>query len=259
VLRRLLTAACSVVVTAGLVSAAQPVSARIGTGPPHVRTDVGALATTSGIDVSRWQGTINWESVHNAGVQFAYLKATEGTGVKDPNFNAYYPAAYYAGLIRGAYHFARPNLSAGSTQADYFASSGGAWSADNQTLPGALDLEPNPYSGGYCYGLSQSGMVSWISSFMDQYHARTGRWAVIQTTASFWRICTGNHTGFASRHPLWIIQWDTSTGTLPTGWSFYTLWQHTNCLVVSGISGCTDGNTFNGTRDRLIALANNTP
>jgi GH25 family lysozyme M1 (1,4-beta-N-acetylmuramidase) len=101
-------------------------------------------------------------------------------------------------------------------------------------------------------------MVNWISSFMNQYHSRTGRWAVIHTTASFWRICTGNYSGFASRHPLSIVQWDTSVGLLPAGWSVYTFWQDTDCRVVSGLSGCAEGDVFNGARDRLVALANNT-
>src|SRR5262245_40181704 len=46
-----------------------------------------SAATTNGIDVSHFQGTINWTSVHNAGTQFAYMKATEGTTFKDPSFN----------------------------------------------------------------------------------------------------------------------------------------------------------------------------
>jgi GH25 family lysozyme M1 (1,4-beta-N-acetylmuramidase) len=241
-----------------MVSVGQPVSARLA----DQSADVGVQATTPGIDVSQWHGTINWTSVKNAGIQWAYIKATEGTTVKDANFNAYYPAAFYAGLIRGASHLARPNLSAGNVQADYFASNGGAWSADSQTLPGALDIQPNPFSGGYCYGLTQSAMVSWISSFLNQYHTRTGRWAVIQTTASFWRICTGNYGGFATNHPLWIVRWDTGNSTplpLPSGWSFQTFWQYNNCKAVSGVSGCPNADHFNGARDRLVALANNTP
>ena len=54
-------------------------------------------ATTPGIDVSRYQGTINWTSVRNAGIQFAYIKSTEGVSYKDPNFGANYVGAYNAG------------------------------------------------------------------------------------------------------------------------------------------------------------------
>src|ERR1044072_249179 len=62
-------------------------------------------AGTPGIDVSHWQGSINWGSVAGSN-RFVYMKATEGTTYRDPNFNSYYTGSYNAGMIRGAYHFA---------------------------------------------------------------------------------------------------------------------------------------------------------
>lgn len=243
-LRRLLATGITVVTAAAaaLVATAAPASA----------------ATVAGIDVSRYQGSINWTSVRNAGIEFAFIKATEGTSYKDSNFNSNYTNAYYAGVIRGAYHFARPNISGGATQADYLASNGGAWSADNRTLPAALDLEANPYSGGYCYGLTTSGMRTWISDFLNRYKYRTTRYAVIYTTTSWWNQCTGSWTGPWTNHPLWIARWSTSPGTLPAGASVWSFWQYTSSGSVSGISGNVDRNYWNGDRTRLIALANNT-
>jgi GH25 family lysozyme M1 (1,4-beta-N-acetylmuramidase) len=246
--RSLAASLASAALTVSMLGIAQPASA-----------DIGIQATTPGIDVSHWQGSINWTSVRNAGVQWAYIKATEGTSYKDPNFNTYYPAAYYAGVIRGGYHFARPNLSSGTYQANFFASNGGAWSADNRTLPGALDIEPNPYSGGYCYGLSTTSMRTWILDFYNTYKSRTSRDVVIYTTASWWNTCTGSWTGMATRSPLWVAHWGVSSPTKPAGWGVWTMWQYTSCRSVSGISGCVDGNYFNGDRSRLLALANNTP
>ncbi|MBO0890931.1 MAG: lysozyme, partial [Acidothermales bacterium] len=143
---------------------------------PTVQT----LATSSvrGNDVSHWQGSINWSTVYSKGARFSYAKATEGTSYRDPRFGANYLGAYKAGLKHGAYHFALPNKSTGATQANYFADHGGAWSKDGKTLPGTLDIEYNPY-GSTCYGKSQSAMRSWIASFINRYHYRTGRWAVI--------------------------------------------------------------------------------
>ncbi|MDT0317675.1 lysozyme [Streptomyces millisiae] len=211
-----------------------------------------------GIDVSRWQGSINWTSVRNAGIQFAWMKATEGTTYRDPNFNTNYPNAYYAGVIRGAYHFALPNSSSGATQANFFASNGGAWSADNLTLPGVLDIESNPY-GSQCYGLSTSQMRSWIQDFYNTYKSRTGRDIVIYTSPSWWNTCTGSWSGMASQSPLWVAHWTTANSpTLPGGFSVHTVWQYTSTGSVSGISGNVDRNQFNGSRDRLLALANNT-
>ncbi|MFW6694117.1 lysozyme [Streptomyces sp. MAR4 CNX-425] len=212
-----------------------------------------------GIDVSHWQGTINWTSVRNSGIQFAWMKATEGTTYKDPSFNRNYPAAYHAGVIRGAYHFARPNSSSGAAQARFFASNGGAWSRDNRTLPGVLDIESNP-SGAKCYGLSESAMRNWILDFYNTYKARTTRDVVIYTSPSWWNDCTGRWSGMANRSPLWVAHWTSAhSPTIPSGFPFYTVWQYTSTGRVAGISGNVDRDKFNGSSSRLLALANNTP
>ena len=236
---------------AGAVTAATAATALAVTGSPA------QAATTPGIDVSRYQGGINWTSVRNAGIQFAYIKATEGVSYRDPNFGANYVGAYNAGVIRGAYHFALPDRSSGATQANYLAGNGGAWSADSRTLPAALDIEFNPY-GATCYGLSQAGMRTWINDFLATYRARTGRYAVIYTTTSWWTSCTGNWSGPWANHPLWVARWSSTPGTLPAGAPYYTFWQYTANGSVAGIGGAVDRNYFNGDRSRLIALANNT-
>lgn len=246
-LRRWLTVSLGAVVLVATVGTSQPVSAdHGGTG-------------LQGIDVSEAHGAVDWNAARAAGIQFAYISATRGTSYKDPRFNTNYPAAYWAGVIRGASHFAQPNLSTGAYQANYFASNGGAWSADNLTLPGALDLEGNPFSGGYCYGLSVTGMRAWITDFYNTYKSRTTRDVVIYTTASWWNTCTGFWTGMASKSPLWIGHWDAHAPTLPAGWASttWTFWQWTTCRAVPGVSGCAGADRFNGTRDRLLALANN--
>ncbi|GAA3197047.1 lysozyme [Streptomyces virens] len=236
------------------------VGARIHEGAPADEPSMGIMAPTDGvqgIDVSHWQGAINWTSVRNAGIQFAWIKATEGTTYKDDRFNSNYTNAYHAGVIRGAYHFARPNVSNGATQANFFASSGGAWSRDNLTLPGVLDIEHNPY-GAMCYGLSTTAMRTWITDFYNTYKARTSRDVVIYTTASWWNTCTGNWTGMGGKSPLWAAHWGASSPTIPAGFPTWTVWQYTATGSVSGVSGNVDRNQFNGSRDRLLALANNT-
>ncbi len=214
---------------------------------------VGADAATlpQGPDVSGYQGNVNWSSVKNNGASFAYIKATEGTGYTNGYFAQQYNGSYNVGLIRGAYHFALPDRSSGATQADYFLAHGGGWSKDGRTLPGALDIEYNPY-GATCYGLSASGMVNWIASFVNRYHARTSRWPVIYTTTNWWATCTGNSAAFAANDPLWIARYASSVGALPAGWGFYTFWQYADSGTFPG-----DQNYFNGAADRLRALACN--
>jgi GH25 family lysozyme M1 (1,4-beta-N-acetylmuramidase) len=208
-----------------------------------------AQPAVMGLDVSSHDPSIDWSTVVSDGAQFAYVKATEGTGFVNPDFAAQYDGSYQAGLIRGAYHFALPNISSGAAQASYFVANGGGWSADGQTLPGELDIEYNPY-GTECYGLSQSAMVSWIASFANAYYALTARWPVIYTTTNWWATCTGNYGGFGGQDPLFIASYASSPGTLPAGWSTYTFWQNGSVGTFPG-----DQDTFNGASAQLIQFA----
>jgi GH25 family lysozyme M1 (1,4-beta-N-acetylmuramidase) len=212
-----------------------------------------AAAPVLGLDVSGHQPVIDWSALASGGVRFAYVKATEGTAFVNPDFASQYNGSYQAGLIRGAYHFALPNLSSGAAQASYFVANGGGWSADGRTLPGALDIEQNPY-GARCYGLSPSAMVAWIASFADTYHALTTRWPVIYTTGGWWAACTGGYGGFGGEDPLWIAAYSTAPGILPAGWSIYTFWQYAG----SGGAFPGDQDIFNGTGARLTRLATST-
>ncbi|MFF3453617.1 lysozyme [Streptomyces sp. NPDC002730] len=207
-------------------------------------------AQTEGVDVSSHQGNVNWAALWNSGVKWAYVKATEGTYYKNPYFAQQYGGSYNIGMIRGAYHFATPDTATGTAQADYFVNNGGGWSRDGKTLPGALDIEWNPY-GAACFGKSQSGMVTWIRDFLNRYRARTGRDAVIYTATSWWTQCTGNYSGFGTTNPLWIARYNTTPGTLPAGWIYQTMWQYTSSGPIVG-----DHNRFNGAYDRVVALAN---
>ncbi|MFF2654163.1 GH25 family lysozyme [Streptomyces sp. NPDC058045] len=230
----------------------KPDTGQLHLGKPASGPSANLQANPQGIDVSSWQGGINWSSVRAAGIEFAWMKATEGLTYKDPTFNANYVNAYNAKVVRGAYHFARPDVSGGAAQADYFASNGGAWSRDNLTLPGVLDIE------GSCYGKSAASMQSWILDFYNRYKARTGRDVVIYTTASWWNSCTGGWSGMSARSPLWVAHWTTGSPAIPRGFPFYTVWQYSSTGRVNGVAGNVDRDVFGGDRSRLLALANNT-
>ncbi|MDT8913333.1 GH25 family lysozyme [Amycolatopsis sp. PS_44_ISF1] len=202
-------------------------------------------ASVPGIDVSSYQGSVNWASYWSAGKKFAYVKATEGTGYTNPDFTQQYNGSYHVGMIRGAYHYGRPDLSGGAAQADYFATHGGGWSKDGKTLPGTLDIEWGPNSD--CYGLGASAMVAWIKAFSDEYHRKTTRWPVIYTATSWWSECTGNTGDFSSTNPLWVARYASSAGPLPYRWGFYTFWQYSSTPI--------DQDSFSADISRLKVLA----
>ena len=226
------------------------VNAAHGLRPRQVKIGLTVLQLP-GIDVSSYQGNINWPAVAPY-IDFSYAKATEATNYTNPYFYNQYEGPYNQGLIRGAYHFAVPNNSSGQSQADYFIKHGGGWSSDGQTLPGALDIEYNPY-GSECYGLTASQMVSWIKNFVHEYAYKEHVYPVIYTTTDWWKTCTGNNGGFGKNDPLWIANYLASHGgPLPNGWGFYTFWQYADSGSLPG-----DQDVFNGDHNRLKALATN--
>ncbi len=208
--------------------------------------DIDIQASVPGIDVSGHQGNVDWNYWWNQGKRFVWVKATEGTGYRNPYFAQQYNGSYNQGFIRGAYHFALPDRSSGATQANFFSSNGGGWSGDGKTLPGALDMEYNPY-GSTCYGLTQSQMTAWIRDFSNTYKARWNKYPAIYTSTSWWNQCVGS--SFGSTNPLWVARYASTVGTLPIGWSYYTVWQYSSSPI--------DQNTFNGGYDRLVVFATN--
>jgi GH25 family lysozyme M1 (1,4-beta-N-acetylmuramidase) len=87
-----------------------------------------------------------------------------------------------------------------------------------------LDIEYGPTS--TCYGLSASAMVSWITSFVNQYNSLTGRYPMIYTTADWWTTCTGNSNAFKDKCPLVLARYSSTVGTIPGGWPYQTIWQN---------------------------------
>lgn len=203
--------------------------------PQHPKLPGGPVPSAQkkvyGVDVSAYQGAVNWLSARAAGKSFAYVKASEGTYYTNPYYSQQFGGSALAGLIRGAYHFANPANSDGATQARYFVAHGGAWRPDGLTLPGVLDIEYNPY-GSECYGLSQPAMVSWITSFVTTYSALTNRKPVIYSTTDWWTTCTGNTATLAPLSRLWIARWSSVPGTLPSGWSTFDFWQYSGSQPV---------------------------
>ncbi|MEV4638041.1 GH25 family lysozyme [Actinoplanes sp. NPDC049548] len=200
-----------------------------------------------GVDVSSYQAGFDWTGATANGISFAYVKATEGTTYRNPRFAEQYNGSYRAGMIRGSYHYARPDRAGGAAQAEFFVANGGGWSRDGRTLPGALDLES---SGGvdFCYGKTQDGMRAWIHDFVNRYRELTGRWAVIYTRATWWNPCTGGDSSIAANSPLWLAHPGAAPGPVPAGWPTYSFWQR-------GLWNGVDLNTWNGSAGQLRVMA----
>ena len=216
-----------------------------------------ATARAKGIDVSNWNGTINWPKVAHAGYRFAIGKATEATSYEDPTYATNRTNSEAAGIAFGAYHFARPSGhgAAGVTasaiaQADYFLAFATPQPGE---LPPVLDLEATG-------NLSAHALDTWTQAWAQEVYARLGVHPLVYSSPAFWQEHLGDSTGVAAAGtPLWIAHW-TSAGNpwVPAsdwnglGW---TIWQWTDCVSVPGIAHCADGDRMNGASPAAIAIA----
>jgi GH25 family lysozyme M1 (1,4-beta-N-acetylmuramidase) len=204
------------------------------------------LDALQGVDVAGWQHPngerINWARVAKSGIQFAAIKATEGTYYHNPFALTDITQAKAAGLSVVAYAFAIPNGNGGSAsataQADYLVKY--LSRAGGRMPPIMLDIEYNPY-GAQCYGLSQSAMRLWIAQFSGEVQAKTGQEPIIYGPVPWWQDCTGGTSRFG-QFPLWVPDWTTaSKPVLPKGWNNYAFWQYSSAGTVPGIDAA--GNT----------------
>ncbi len=199
--------------------------------------------TFHGVDVSHWQGTIDFDAVAGSDVRFVFAKATEGKTFDDPNYATYRADTNAAGLAFGAYHYARPDSSTNDAvlEADHFVDTALPDSGD--LLP-VIDLEDSG-------GLSTSALTDWLWAFLEEVLDRTGVHALIYTSPAFWQTYLGDTDAFAKDgySLLWIAHWFVPTPAVPgKNWGGYgwTFWQNSDCITVPGIVGCVDSDFFNG-------------
>ncbi|HLH10376.1 MAG TPA: GH25 family lysozyme [Methylovirgula sp.] len=191
-----------------------------------------------GIDVSKYQGDIDWNAVRTAGVKFAWIKATEGGDVVDEKFNQNWEEAKAAGVPRGAYHFAYWCRS-GTEQASWFVAN---VPNDPSALPPVLDVEWNSHSKTCPRHISREEALATIQTILDAMQRTYGKRPIIYTSIDFYHdVLEGNITGY----PMWVRSVKdypaVKYGTLK--WDF---WQHTAQGQVPGIRGYVDRNAFYG-------------
>ena len=194
-----------------------------------------------GIDVSHYQGTVDWQQVKAAGNQFAFAKATEGVTLLDPELATNWAGMKAAGLLRGAYHFFEPGDDAGQ-QATFFL---GTVQFERGDLPPVLDVETAPAAGEDLW----RGVQTWL----EQVETATGMRPILYLNKSF-----ANENGAPASlaaYPLWLAQYEVELPTLPTGWTTWLLWQYSQSGTVAGVTGSVDLDQLNGPLSGLSALA----
>ena len=207
---------------------------------------------TEGIDVSNWQGDIDWARVAGEGGRvFAIAKATEGTGFVDATFTRNMSQGRAAGMMMGAYHFARPGA-APTLEADalaearHFIKTLHPWLDDGGLWP-VLDLEDGS-------ALGKTALSSWTRTFLGEVRRLTTSDSILYTSRTYAQNFLESDL---AAFPLWIAVPNTAPGanTFDLGpWPRWALQQYSWTGQVPGIGGAVDLNVFSGDASQLQAL-----
>lgn len=220
-------------------STAQGSTAQGSTAPDTEQAEDPGL-TYEGVDVSHFQGSIDWPEVHGAGKVFAFVKATEGTDHPDPNFADNWEGARSAGLVRGAYHFFHTQ-SDPVEQAKAFEA---VVTLEAGDLAPVLDVEVTD-------GVDTETLQDDVRHWLETIEAAYGITPILYSSKNF--IDAHLSSGF-SRYPLWIADYTDTAPEPPGDWNHWTFWQYSQGLTVAGIEGGVDGNRFRGTAEQWQAL-----
>jgi lysozyme len=199
--------------------------------------------TIHGLDVSRYQESIDWQAVRamSAGgidLKFVFIKATEGATYQDAFFADNWSESKEAGLLRGAYHYYRPNVNS-QTQAENFIRAVALESGD---MPPILDIEE---LGNQSLENLQKGLKNWLQLIEKHYQIRP----IIYTNRNFYKKYL--QTEFKA-YKFWLALYQSQDLQVESDrWLF---WQHTDRALVNGVVGYADLNVFNGTWNDLQAI-----
>lgn len=188
-----------------------------------------AAHPSQGIDVSHHQGAIDWAALPAQGVDFAYIKASEGGDHRDTRFVENWRASRIAGLRRGAYHFFTLCRSGADQAANFIA----AVPAESDALPPAVDLE---YMGNCTRPVTVGAFHAELAAYIRVVEAHYGKPVLLYLTAEFDRAY---QVSARVNRPLWLrsLLFEPRFGARP-----WALWQVSNFRRVRGIRGRVDWN-----------------
>lgn len=197
-----------------------------------------------GIDISHYQGKIDWEQLKNAmikgcPVRFVIIKSTEGSSRLDENFRENFNQARDFGFIRGVYHF-WSNKSTAREQAYYFLDQVHLTDGD---LPPVLDIEHKPAD--KSVEDFQRDVLTWLHIVEDKYHVKP----IIYTYYKFKEQYLS--APVFDDYPYWIAHYYVDKVQYKGEWKF---WQHTDVGKLPGIKGYVDFNIYNGSYYELKQL-----
>ena len=183
--------------------------------------------TIYGIDVSRFQGDIDWQLVANSGVKYAWIQISRSLTDIDLKFPYNWKRAKEVGILRGAYQRFQPGMDV-MGQAKLFVDKLGPF-VEGDLTP-MLDVED-------ANGLTGPQIAAAVKQWMDYVEPRVGRKPIIYTGFYFWRDSVGG-ADFAD-HPLWIANYSATCPLVPPTWTRWAFHQYSSTATIPGITANT--------------------
>jgi lysozyme len=209
-------------------------------------TAPGATETTTqtevvGVDVSQFQGELDWQSVKASGVAFAFARALEGETILDSDFAANWEGMKAAGVARGAYHF----YVADDPPEDQARVFSGLVTLEPGDLVPMVDIEQASIGAS-----APSDLVSNFHRYLDLLEQQFGVRPIIYTEPAFWNEHMDDSFG---TYPLWVADYSVDSPVLPQGWDNWVLWQHSHSGTVPGVDGSVALSRFAAGLEWLLA------
>jgi len=196
-----------------------------------------------GIDISHYQDKIDWESIfQEQHIDFVIIRATAGIDNFDKKFENNWEAVKNANIIRGAYHYYRPDENS-KEQAEFFIRNVELSEGD---LPPILDIEK--YSRIQSLNSLKNGLLNWLQIVEDYYEITP----IIYTYNKFYINSISDDPRF-EKYPIWLAWYnlDKRPDSILKDWIF---WQFSEKGKIKGIEGDVDMNVFNGKIQELDGL-----
>jgi lysozyme len=189
-----------------------------------------------GVDVSKYQGTVNFDQVKAAGIHYVFIRATEGITYQDPDYKNNHQKAKAAGLRVGAYHFYETDDNP-KAQLENFKS----WVTLGQgDMAPVIDIEK-------LHQKDDKDLIANLLIFLNGLETHYGIKPIVYTGENF-----ANEYIFALGHyPLWLAQYQVKNPKVPDGWHGWDFWQWSQSGTIDGIKGTVDLDRFNGDRQRF--------
>lgn len=194
-----------------------------------------------GIDVSMWQGTIDWKKVKESGIEFAFIRATKGNDLVDPNFVENRKGAREAGLKTGYYHYYRPDHPL-EDQIKAFVSTVGR--VEDDALRVVIDTENVKHWEPFSHEQRLKMIDDWCNGVKKELGIKPE--IMIYGSPNFFDESLKNSEQL-SKHDLWIANYRVAEPRVPKPWSNWTYWQYSETGRVPGIQGNVDLDMYNGT------------